>query len=613
MSVRLTSFEYLPRGADGWGSGLLHFGEMFTAVQGPNGTGKTPIMKGVIQGLGHEVDLPPDVVARCEFARTTIAVDGALVKVTRRLGPDFEIRVDDGAGAQTYTSQAEYAKWFIRLFSADPPTLTSKQNQEAALYPTVVLPALWVDQDHGWTTDYWTPLHRNFIQDQRQEVIRFLVGLPPRHPFKARTEFDSAKESLERTERALEMQRFIVDRLRTNEQLTDNEEPVLTERRTRLRSELEANSTAIEAIRSTTLFYDREITALETQRNELAGRVGALNKQRGQLTLVLSELDGEEDILTANVQSTELLRQFCGRDGCQLFATSERSFGRSLLFLKDQIKDLKASNRNLSRDVDATGQQIARLDDALDAKRAERERAVNASPQAEILGRLNALTKELVEVELRLAKVQQNASEQQKFERLIDQREQAVALVAETRPTGIRGASAAGDGRQMLSDAMQQWLITLGTQNTKAAHFDEDFTLFVDGSKFATTTYQSGSTRTRIVLAFHAALLEASLARGGNHPGWLLFDAPKQHELSQTDFDAYTDRLLTLSTKYPGRVQVVFSVADLKTQFQPGDEVWLPRFTIDGNARFLGPVGSADTGAPPLDEGRASARLHLEE
>ena len=52
MSVRLESFQYLPRGSDGWGSRLLPFGEMFTAVQGANGTGKTPIMKGVIQGLG---------------------------------------------------------------------------------------------------------------------------------------------------------------------------------------------------------------------------------------------------------------------------------------------------------------------------------------------------------------------------------------------------------------------------------------------------------------------------------------------------------------------------------------------------------------------------------
>jgi len=599
MSVRLQSFQYLPRGAEGWGSRLLHFGDMFTAVQGANGTGKTPIMKGVIQGLGHEVELPPEVLTRCEFAQTTITVDGRPFTLTRRLGPDFDIRVDDGSEPQTYTSQAEYAKWFIGLFSANPPTLTTKQNQPSGLYPTVLLPALWVDQDHGWTTDYWTPANRNFIQDQRLEVIRFIVSLPPRHPFKTRTEFDAAKDSLERTERAMEMQRFIVERLRTNEQLSDNEEPVLVERRTRLRSELEANSAAIEAIRSTTAFYDREIVALEAHRNELAGRVGALNKQKGQLSLVLSELDGEEDILTANVQSTDLLRQFCGRDGCQMFATSERSFGRSLLFLKDQIKDLKASDREISRDVEATGQQIARIEAALEAKRGERDRAVNASPQAEVMGRLNALTKELVDVELRLAKFQQYEAERQKFERLLDQREQAVALVAETRPTGVRGASAAADARQMLSDAMQQWLITLGTQNTKAAYFDDDFTLFVDGAKFATTTHQSGSTRTRIVLAFHAALLEVSLVRGGNHPGWLLFDAPKQHELSQTDFDAYTERLQMIAARYPGRVQVVFSVADLKTQFQAGDEVWQPTFTIDGKPRFLGPVEEKHNGQPP--------------
>jgi len=590
MSVRLQSFEYLPRGADGWGSRLLHFGDMFTAVQGANGTGKTPIMKGVIQGLGHEVELPPDVLARCEFAQTTITVDARPVMLTRRLGPDFEIRVDNGAEPQEYTSQAEYAKWFIGLFSVDPPTLTSKQNQPSGLYPTVLLPALWVDQDHGWTTDYWTPVNRNFIQDQRQEVIRFIVGIPPRHPFKSRIEFDTARDSLERTERAIEMQRFIVERLRTNEQLSDNEEPILLERSTRLRSELDTNSVAIEAIRSTTAFYDHEIVALEAQRNELAGRVGALNKQKGQLSLVLSELDGEEDILTANVQSTDLLRQFCGREGCQMFATSERSFGRSLLFLKDQIKDLKASDREISRDVEATAQQIAKIEAALEAKRGERDRAVNASPQADVIGKLNALTKELVDVELRLAKFQQYAAERQKFERLLDQREQAVALVAETRPTGVRGANAAADARQMLSDAMQQWLIALGTQNTKSAHFDDDFTLFVDGARFATTTHQSGSTRTRIVLAFHAALLEVSLARGGNHPGWLLFDAPKQHELSQSDFDAYTERLQMVSARYPGRVQVVFSVADLKTQFQPGDEVWQPTFTIDGKPRFLGPV-----------------------
>jgi len=599
MSVRLQSFQYIPRGSDGWTSRLLHFGDLFTAVQGPNGSGKTPIMKGVVQGLGHEVELPPDILARCAFAEMTLLVGGRPVTLTRRLESDFEISVNDGADPQVFTNQAEYAKWFMALFDAEPRELTGKQGQMTPLYTTVLLPALWVDQDHGWTTDYWTAPNRNFIQDQRQEVIRYLVGLPPRHAFRQRTEYDAAKDTLERTEKAIDLQRFIVERLRTNEQLGEDEEPGLVERRKLLRQELDANSEAIEAIRSATAFFDQEIAALEARRNELATRQSALTKRKGQLTLVFAELDGEEDILTANVQATDLLRQFCGREGCQMFSTSERSFGRSLLFLKDQIKDLKTSDRELGREVASAEKQIAALNEAISAKRKERDQAISASPQAEVMGKLGALTKEIVEVELRLAKIQQYSAERKKFERLLDQRDQASAAVTESRPGRGKGATAIDDVRQMLGDSMQQWLSTLGTQNTKTAHFDEDFVLYVDGAKFSTTTHQSGSTRTRIVLAFHAALLEVSLARGGNHPGWLFFDAPKQHELSQTDFDAYTDRLTMVAAKYPNRVQIVFSVADLKTQFQAGDEVWVPTFTLAGNPRFLGPIDKKPENGQP--------------
>ena len=112
--------------------------------------------------------------------------------------------------------------------------------------------------------------------------------------------------------------------MRTNEHLTDNEEPRLRERRAQLRRELEANSGVIEAVRSAAAFFDREIADLEAQRDELIARGDELTKRKGQLSLVLSELNGEEDILTANVQATDLLRQFCGRDGCEMFSTSER-------------------------------------------------------------------------------------------------------------------------------------------------------------------------------------------------------------------------------------------------------------------------------------------------
>src|SRR5690348_1136576 len=120
-------------------------------------------------------------------------VEGRPITLTRRLGSDFEITATDGPEATRFTNEAEYARWFVGLFNAEERLLTTKQNQSSPMYATVLLPALWVDQDHGWTTDYWTPANRNFIQDQRQEVIRFLLGLPARHPFRQRSEFDAAK------------------------------------------------------------------------------------------------------------------------------------------------------------------------------------------------------------------------------------------------------------------------------------------------------------------------------------------------------------------------------------------------------------------------------------
>lgn len=588
MSVRLVSFQFLKRGLAGWESGLLHFGDMFTAVQGENGTGKTPILKGVVHGLGHEVELPPDILAQCAFSQVNLNVNGRPIALTRRISEDFELSVVDGESNIRFTAQKEYARWFAALLGVESPTLTNKQKQPAELYVNVLFPAFWVDQDRGWTTDYWIPANRNFILDQREEVIRFLVGLPPRHPYRSIAKYENAKERLSQTVSALEMQRFIVERLKWNERLSEDEEPQLIQRQTELRQELEKNSELLEAIRSATAYFDKEITILEAKRNRLESQSGVLTRRKGQLSLVLSELEGEEDILTANVHATDLLRQFCGREECQLFATSERSFGRSLLFLKDQIKDLKASNRTLSRESESIDRQVSNLDDEIAAKRQERETVVGLSPQAELLGKLGAMTKAIVEVELRLARLRQLTGEQQKFERLLDEREQAEADVAEARRTGVKGARSTDDVRLLLGEAMQGWLQTLGTQNTIMTNFDEDFDMLVDGSKFTIATHQSGSTRTRIILAFHASLLEVSLARGGNHPGWLLFDAPKQHELKQSDFDAYTDRLESLAVKYPGRIQVVFSVADLKTQFQAGDEVWLPRYKVDGKSRFLG-------------------------
>jgi hypothetical protein len=579
VSTRLSSFRYVPKPIGGWETRNLDFGALFTVLEGSNGSGKTPIMKGIMVALGHELELPPDITDHCSAAQIRLIAGGKPVTITRYLDAAFRCHIEDESGPRLIT-QVEYARWFTNVvLDADARTLTNKQEKPTELYANVVIPAFAVDQDHGWDTDYYVPRGRDFIRNQRQEVIRFLMGIQPRHPFRTRTDFDEAKEAAEKADRAVELQHFVVERLRTNSDLHDDEEPQLLARRTELQSELNANSQAIEAIRDLTSFIERDLARLEADRDALRATARGLSRQKGQLSLVLSELDGEIEILGANVDATEILRHFCGRAECALFANSAQSYGRSLLYLKDQMKDLRTSAEDLSRSETTVAEKMMLIEQAIGAKKGERDARVAASPQAQLSSKLDAITKELVAIELRLAK-------------LLDRRTQAHEAVEALKPKGVRGdIGSVEEVRQQLAQSMDQWLEALRTQNTGSAGFDEDFVVQIDDRKFSTDTHHSGSTRTRIILAFHAALLEVALMRGGNHPGWLLLDAPQQHELSQNDFESYAERLKLLADRYPGRVQVVFSVANRKLQIEPTDELWLPEYTNEkGEARFLGPA-----------------------
>ena len=224
MSARLESFQWLPAVADGWETPELPFGELFTAVQGANGSGKTPVMKGIMVALGHELDLPPEIRRHCESARLRLSVDGRSITLTRRTPQtrdDFLLKVDDGEEIEEFTEPRVFAEWMVKLLGGVQRALTDKGGKPTEIYSNVLVPAFWVDQDSGWTTAYFVPPDRNFIRDQRQEVIRFLTGLPPRHPFRDKSEFERAKDDAEKAEKDVELQRYAVENLRTGLGIVD--------------------------------------------------------------------------------------------------------------------------------------------------------------------------------------------------------------------------------------------------------------------------------------------------------------------------------------------------------------------------------------------------------
>jgi prefoldin subunit 5 len=543
-------------------------------------------MKGVMAALGHEVDLPPFVVEHCAAAQLELDVDGVPTTLTRLLQEKFSLTVAADQTETVYSSPAEFLSWFARVHGAQPRKLTSKSREEAALYPSVFYPLFWVDQDRGWTTAYSVPPERNFILDQRQEVIRFALGLPERHPFRSREELDSVRRALERAEKALELQRFLLERMRSaGEPLDLEREAEARRRRELLREELRANEVVVESVRTISSRYDAEIEELESSRQTATTELAVVERQRTQLHLSLTQIEGEIEVLTANVQASELLRQFCDNPSCSLFLQSAESYGRALLFMKDQIKDLNTADKGIARAAGEADRRLQMLSENLVARRAARQAAIARSDVAEASSRLSQVTRELVAVELYLARLEQYRAEISKLENQLDRKEELSRRVAELRlAPGKRESPHVADARASLSARMSEWLQVLGARNLgAAATFDEGFSPHVGGSEFTATSHQSGSSRTRIVLAFHAAILEVSLDLGGNHPGILILDAPKQHELAQRDFEAYVARMRDVSRRHQGAVQMVFSMAHISVDPADGDVVWLPKFdTLDG-------------------------------
>jgi hypothetical protein len=192
-------------------------------------------------------------------------------------------------------------------------------------------------------------------------------------------------------------------------------------------------------------------------------------------------------------------------------------------------------------------------------------------------------------------------SERAQLENLIEQERVASDDLESLKPNvgPRRDALKEYDVRKSLETRFHSWLRTLQTPNTgPAIGIDDELRPIVAGEVFRQDSSHSGSTRSRIVLAFHAAVLETSIEFGGNHPRLLVLDSPKQHELDASDLRAYLSRMYSVSA---GRspVQIIFSATDPEIlPIDAVDTLWTPQHMHGKQAHFFSAIESP---AEPTD------------
>jgi hypothetical protein len=610
--MSLQTLELLPRGNSGWGSGCLTFGASTTLLLGPNGSGKTPLMRALAYCLGHPVELPPLLSERCRAVIIAMLTDDGRYLVERKLQPGVEVTVTDPLGAtRTLRDERALSEWILPKMGVSLRVLSGKSGEKVPPYMSIVGPMFLVDQDAGWTNSYVPFESHQFIKDQREEVVRWLLDLPVRNRPCDKSELQAAKIVLGGIQEQIAFKRRALEGL--HRELGEDGAPGaaqrLEERRATLESELQRALSFLESVSQVESAQDVRVRKAIERRDEIAFRLKNAKRRKAQLTQVQAEVGAELSAVEQNEVAAEAFRRLCGNEDCKFFRNPDESYGRRVLYLRDQLKDFEFSTGETERELAVLDQQLEAEEAAIRQTMEEKRLSLERTDAGAAVDGVQTMSRELADLRVRIDRMERTSRAAQQLDVLINKEGRAAEDVAGLRPA--RGARKDNtrllDARQHLAAAFSGWLLALRTPNVSVdILFDEELRLIVDGERFSSRSSHSGSTRTRLVLAYHASLLETSMAMGGAHPRLLVLDAPRQHELHATHLRSYIKRFYEMFGKEKRPVQLVFTAKHREVvPVGQVDRLWEPQFPFAGERKFLGPPAvsppSANDGSGQAD------------
>jgi predicted nucleic acid-binding Zn-ribbon protein len=585
--MRLISLQLTAQGAHGWESPVLNFGHRTTSLYAKNGSGKTPLVHALAFCLGYPVTFRNDINDKCKSALLTIEHNGQRIILERFIGKEFSARLTFADGQSVdYFYDADYSNAIFELVGMGVPTLVSTSKQATQPYLATVLPIFYLNQDTGYS-DAYRP-YRPFISDQFVEMIRFVFGLAPKHSFEEQKDLLAAKESLDQiNNRIVEQYRRVTDRAADIDETQDNIETLdrtiatLKEQQSRLQDSVTSKSAAHSALQELLGAKDDAISTAKRSMMQLRDRLRGIETIR-------SEIDAEMLTLGLNEDAKRVFESFseiCNNPGCSLFIGSSQSYAKNLLYLKDQLKDLE-------RNEEIAKSRVAFLEGDLRQLEAERnEIASQIAPQGsgrdndEILAAIRQVHTHLYNAGQKKSAINILANERTTYFRLEAERDHIhdrIATLSKARHADLEFNRL----RLELRGLIVKWLDILETKNVKKdIDIDLDFRVTFGGERIEQIP---GSTKIRVVLAIHAAILEAYLKNPDRPFRFLILDTPKQQEIQTQDLAGFLVEISKLLGQL--KAQLVFSTTEYRFPSKEQDAEWLPTFEGPEQPMYLHPA-----------------------
>ena len=588
--MRLKSLRIEPLSEGGWGSPLLEFGHRTTMLFARNGSGKTPIIRALASALGFPNNFRTDILENCKEIVLHAESNGKPLTIRRTIdatNQGFYATIDFDDEQTEHHSQGSFSVALFGLLGLDPPRLVSTKGEEAQPYIATLLPVFYLVQGNGYSAAYRAP--SAFIVDQFAEMVRFAFGLNPKHSYEVKKSLIEEKSALEAqtrkivaAQRVLEYQSRGVDDSDANQVMLQRNSENLTQQIDGLRASADAKGIASSTLTGLLRQKNVQIRTRQLELFELQNRVAGIETIR-------AEIDGEIKTLGLNEEARRVFTSFdevCHVPNCGLFLGSTESYGKNLLYLRDQIKDLERNSQRAKI-------RVEQLEERLEELGAERQTHVdnferpNNSGVDQLVTAVQALTKQLVGVQGDLGRISGLKEERSKLFKLERERDRIQDRIDGLSNNG-RTDHEFNKLRLTLRELTVKWMRTLETQNV-STNVDIDLNLrFTFGGETLEVIGSGGSSSTtiRLVLAIHAALLEAYLSDRSRPFRFLILDTPKQEELHTADLAQYLTALEKLCEA--NDAQLLFSSTEYDHPTGENDKRWLPCYRGPDKPMYLG-------------------------
>lgn len=592
--MRLLSLQIVGTADRSWSSQRWDFAREVTQIFGPNGCGKTPMVQSAMYALGYEVDFRDDIVERCEYVCLEVLVGEKKYSIKRSFKRRSEMIVETkGQQAVSFVSQRDFSRFIFDLWRLDYPTVTSTQADPTPLYSGLLLPIFYLDQNHGYTETYYYP--KRFVRDQYAEVIRVLFGLAPKHPYDKKRASNELRETIEYVDRAILRIERDLGALKAEKSarrsLEDFDSDI--ESTVQMLESLSLSADVGEKMRVDR--DDRLISILRQQRQISAERAELESRMRG-MKHIRHEIEVETDTLSLNEAARRVFASFediCTSPSCGLFVRSTSSYGKSLLYLRDQVKDLDAVSEAVATRIEELKVSESALANRAGEIKAEIERKETNTPVEQLVTAASELTTRLISLKSARAAEEEAQRLERAYVDRLDERNHTLAKLAEMERSGGGSDVEVLRLRSRIVERVSYWLAVLNTSNVGLeVSVDSDFGVTFDGQRLSKF---NGSTLTRLVLSIRTAVAELLSSAGGGVPKFFVLDAPRQHDIERADFARYISELKQLSAR--NGLQIVFSTSNFRYELGENDGEWTPGFAGDKHEMFLGdPKASQSSG-----------------